>query len=74
MHVDCSYVLAELDPQKISAIARWLMKIYCVILARMGLGSDMKLNVIKLEYQIRGYVLGTTTDLAPLRCREVRTL
>jgi hypothetical protein len=58
MRVDCSYVLAELDPRKISAIARWLMEIYCVILARTGLGSDMKLNVIKLEDQIQGYVLG----------------
>jgi len=52
MHLDHSYVLAELDPQKISAIAHWLMEIYHIILARTGLGSNMKLNVIKLEDRI----------------------
>ena len=49
MHVDHSYMLAEPDPQKISAIAHWLMEINCIILTRMGLESDMKLNVIELE-------------------------
>ena len=49
MPVDSSYVLAELDPQKISAIAHRLMEIYRVILTRTGLGSDVKLNVIELE-------------------------
>ena len=70
MRVDCSYVLAEPDPRKISAIAHRLMEINCVILARTGLGSNMKLNVIKLEDRIQGYVLGTTMDLAlPCHCK-----
>ena len=50
MHIDSSYVLAELDPRKISAIARRLIEINRVIFARTGLGSDVKLNVIELEY------------------------
>ena len=74
MQIDRSYVLAELDPRKISAIARWLMEIYRVILARTGLGSDMKLNVIELEDRIRGYVLGAASDFAPPCRREVQTL
>jgi hypothetical protein len=74
MCVDCSYVLAELDPRKISAIAHWLMEIYHIILARMGLRSNMKLNVIELEDRIRGYVLGATMDLAPPHRHEVQTL
>jgi hypothetical protein len=74
MCVDRSYMLAELDPQKISTIACWLMEIYHVILARIGLGSDMKLNMIELEDRIWGYVLGTTMDLALLGCCKVQTL
>ncbi len=49
MHIDGSYVLAELDPQKISTITHRLLEIYHIIFTRMGLGSDIKLNVIKLE-------------------------
>ena len=49
MHIDRGYVLAELDPWKISAIACWLLDIYRIIFARTGLGSDVKLNVIELE-------------------------
>jgi hypothetical protein len=49
MHIDHGYVLAEPDPWKISTITHWLLDIYCVILTRTGLGSDMKLNLIELE-------------------------
>ncbi len=49
MCIDGSYVLAEPDSQKISTITCQLMEIYHIILARMGLGSDVKLNVIKLK-------------------------
>jgi hypothetical protein len=49
MHIDGSYVLAELDPRKIGAITRRQLEIYRIIFARTGLGSDMKLNVIELE-------------------------
>src|SRR5216684_1738266 len=64
-HVYGSYVLAEPDPQKVSAIARQLLEIYRVILARTGLGSDMKLNVIELEDRIGGYVIGATGNFTP---------
>jgi hypothetical protein len=74
MCIDHSYVLAELDPWKISAITHWLMEIYRIILTRTGLGSDMKLNVIELEDRIQGYVLGATTDLAPPCRHKVQTL
>jgi len=40
----------------------------------MGLGSDMKLNLIELEDRIGGYVLCASEDLALPRCREVRAL
>ncbi len=69
-----SYMLAELDPQKVSAITCWLLEIYRVILARTGLGSDMKLNVIKLEDQIRGYVIGATGNFTPPCYHKVQTL
>jgi len=49
MRIDGSYVLAEPDPQKIGAITRQLLEIYRIIFTRMGLGSDVKLNVIELE-------------------------
>jgi len=74
MHVYGSYVLAEPDPQKVSTIACRLLEIYRVILARVGLGSDMKLNLIELEDRIRGYVFCASEDLAPPRHREVQTL
>jgi hypothetical protein len=74
MHIDCSYVLAELDPQKISTITHWLLDIYCVILARIGLGSDMKLNLIELKDQIGGDILCASEDLALLCHHEVQTL
>ena len=74
MRIDRGYVLAEPDPRKISAIARRLLDIYRVIFARTGLGSDVKLNLIKLEDRIGGYVLCASEDLAPPRRREVRTL
>ena len=50
MCIDSSYMLAELDPWEISTIAHQLMEINRVIHTRKGLGSDVKLNVIKLEY------------------------
>jgi hypothetical protein len=74
MRIYGSYVLAEPDPQKVSAIARRLLEIYHVILARAGLGSDMKLNLIELEDRIGGYVFCASEDLAPPRCRKVQTL
>ena len=49
MRIDGSYVLAEPDPQKIGAITCRLLEVYCIIFARTGLGSDVKLNVIELE-------------------------
>ena len=49
MRIDGSYVLAEPDPQKIGAITHRPLEIYRIIFARTGLGSDVKLNVIKLE-------------------------
>ena len=52
MRVYGSYVLVELDPQKVSAIAHRLLEIYRVILARAGLGSNVKLNLIELEDRI----------------------
>jgi hypothetical protein len=74
MHIDRGYVLAEPDPRKISAIARRLLDIYHIIFARMGLGSDVKLNLIELEDRIRGYVLCASEDLALPCHREVQTL
>jgi hypothetical protein len=74
MRVYGSYVLAEPDPRKVSAIAHRLLEIYHVILARAGLGSDVKLNLIKLEDRIRGYVFCASEDLALPRHREVQTL
>ena len=74
MRIYGSYVLAEPDPQKVSAIARRLLEIYRVILARAGLGSDVKLNLIELKDRIGGYVFCASEDLAPPRRREVRTL
>ena len=50
MCIDSSYMLAELDPWEISAITCWLMEINHVIHAGKGLGSNVKLNVIELEY------------------------
>ena len=50
MCIDSSYVLAEPDPWEISAIACRLVEINRVIRAGTGLGSDVKLNVIELEY------------------------
>jgi hypothetical protein len=74
MRVYGSYVLAKLDPRKVSAITCQLMEIYRVVFARTGLGRDMKLNVIELEDRIRGYLLGTANDFALLHCHEVQTL
>ena len=74
MRVYGSYVLAEPDPWKVSAIARQLLEIYHVILARVGLGSDVKLNLIELEDRIGGYVFCASEDLAPPCRHEVRTL
>jgi len=74
MHIDRSYVLAEPDPRKISAIARQLLDIYHIIFTRMGLGSDRKLNLIELEDRIGGYVLCASEDLALPRYCEVWTL
>jgi hypothetical protein len=74
VRIDSSYVLAEPDPWEVSAIARRLVEINRVILARTGLGSDVKLNLIELEDRIGGYVLCASEDLAPPRRREVRTL
>jgi hypothetical protein len=71
MPVDGSCVLAEPDPQKISTITHWLMEIYHIILARMGLGSNVKLNVIELEDQIQRYVLGAAKDFMLLCCCKV---
>jgi hypothetical protein len=65
MRIDRSYVLAEPDPQKISAIACWLLDIYHVIFARMGLGSDVKLNLIELKDRIGGYVLCASENWVP---------
>jgi len=48
--IDSSYMLAEPDPWEISTIAHQLMEINRIIRARKGLGSDVKLNVIELEY------------------------
>jgi len=74
VHIDSSYVLAEPDPWEVSAITCRLVEINRVILARTGLGSDMKLNLIKLEDRIGGYVLCASEDLALPRRREVWTL
>jgi hypothetical protein len=49
MLIDGSYMLAELDPREIGAITCRPLEIYRIIFARTGLGSDVKLNVIKLE-------------------------
>jgi len=49
MCIDGSYVLAEPDPQEIGAITCRPLEIYHIIFTRMGLGSDVKLNVIELE-------------------------
>ncbi len=49
MCIDSSYVLAEPDSQKVSAFACQSLEIYHVILARIGLGSNMKLDMIELE-------------------------
>jgi hypothetical protein len=72
--IDSSYVLAELDPWEVSTIAHQLVEINHVILTRMGLGSDMKLNLIELEDRIGGYVLCASKDLAPPCHCEVWTL
>ena len=50
MCIDSSYMLAEPDPWEISAIAHRLMEINRIICAGKGLGSNVKLNVIELEY------------------------
>jgi len=50
VRIDSSYVLAEPDPWEVSAITRRLVEINRVIRAGTGLGSDVKLNVIELEY------------------------
>ena len=50
VRIDSSYVLAELDPWEVSATTRRLVEINRVIRAGTGLGSDVKLNVIELEY------------------------
>jgi hypothetical protein len=50
VRIDSSYVLAEPDPWEVSAIARRLLEINRVIRAGTGLRSNMKLNVIELEY------------------------
>jgi hypothetical protein len=74
MRIDGSYVLAEPDPREICAIARRLMEIDRVILARTGLRSDVELSAIELEDRIGGYVFSATKDFAPPRRHEVRTL
>ena len=48
MHIDCSNVLAELDPWEVVAIASGLGKINQILMTQIGLRSDEEFGIAEL--------------------------